>query len=302
MPWPRGVRQYKEAQNLSKIEQYIILKDNRKLGFAEYGKTEGHPIIYCHGSQSSRLEMHYDMSFAIENNLRIITIDRPGHGMSDFNSKGSILSFARDVVCLAEHLKINRFSVAGMSAGSPFALGLSYLFPDKVYKTAIISGFAPYNKDSKKYLSKEVKAMLGLAKFFPFLLKIMLKFQKRQLAKNPKKALQGFLKIMSKPDQEILKNDSVMKVIENMFKEAFRNDSTGIAYEISNILVKDWEFSLDKIQVPVQFWQGEKDNNVPFEWADFMQSKIGNSSLQKFPEEGHLIVFNHAKEIFSDLK
>ena len=287
---------------MKKTEQHIILKDNRKLGFAEYGNTEGFPIIHCHGSQSSRLEMHYDMSFAIENDLRIITIDRPGHGISDFNPEGSILSFAKDVNQLTEYLELDKFSVAGMSAGSPFALGISYLFPENIYKTSIISGFAPFNKESKKCLSKDVKMMLNLAKTFPFLLKMLLKIQVKQLNKNPKKALKGFLKIMGQPDQEILKNHSVMEVIENMFTEAFRNGSKGVAYEISNLLVREWDFKLDEIRVPVTFWQGEKDNNVPYEWAELMNNEINNSKLKKYPEEGHLIIFQHAEEIFTDLK
>lgn len=35
-----------------------------------------------------------------------------------------------------------------------------------------------------------------------------------------------------------------MKVIEKMFKEAFRNGSKGVAHEISKILVRDWNFKL----------------------------------------------------------
>lgn len=34
---------------MDKINQHLILKDNRKLGFAEYGKVDGVPIVYCHG-------------------------------------------------------------------------------------------------------------------------------------------------------------------------------------------------------------------------------------------------------------
>jgi len=286
---------------MNKIDQYIILKDGRKLGFAEYGKLNGFPIIYCHGSQSSRLEMHYDLSFATENNLRIITIDRPGHGISDFNQKGTILSFARDAKELTHHLGIFKFSVAGMSAGSPFALGISYLFPENVCKASIISGFAPFNSQSKKYLSKEVKMMLSLAKSLPFLLKILLRFQAKQMAKNSKKSLKNFLKIMSEPDQKILKNASVIKVIENMFKEAFKNGSKGVAYEISNLLVRDWAFKLDEIKVPVMFWQGAKDNNVPYKWAELMKNEINNATLNIYPNDGHLIIFQYAEEIFTGL-
>lgn len=286
---------------MNRLNQQLILEDSRKLGFAEYGDLEGAPIIYCHGSQSSRLEMHYELSFAVKNKLRIITIDRPGHGISDFNASGSILSFSKDVKQLTNHLKIDKFSVVGMSAGSPFALGIAYSFPENIQRAAIISGFAPFNSESKEQLSKEVRTMLNLAKSFPFLLKIMLNIQTKQLKKNPKKALKGFLKIMSEPDQEVLKTPEVMHVIEEMFVEAFKNGSQGVAHEVSKLLVRDWNFSLSEIKVPVKFWQGGKDNNVPSAWAKLMKNSIPNAELKMYPEEGHLIIFQHAEEIFTDL-
>jgi len=287
---------------IDKLNQVLVLKDSRNLGFAEYGKVDGFPIVYCHGSQSSRLEMHFDMTFAVDIGLRIITIDRPGHGLSDFNANGTILSFAADVRELVDHLKINEFSVVGMSAGSPFALAIAYTFPEMIHKVAIISGFAPFSAQSKQHLSKEVKVMLNLAKSLPFLLRMLLKIQSKQLQKNPQKALKGFLKLMSTPDQEVLRNEAVMTIIEDMFKEAFRKGSEGVAYEISKLLVQDWGFDLKDVTVPVSFWQGKEDNNVPYQWAELMSNEINNSSTKMFSDEGHLIIFNHSKEIFSSLK
>ncbi len=287
---------------MNRTDQHIRLNDQRTLGYAEYGAPDGFPIIYSHGSQSSRLEMHYDMAFATAHKLRIITIDRPGHGLSDFNPEGTILSFAQDVKQLTEQLGIEQFSVAGMSAGAPFALGMAYALPEQVQRAAIISGFAPYTAESKKHLSKEVKVMLNLAKSLPFLLNILLKIQAKQFIKNPSKALQSFLKIMSAPDQEVLKSKAVMDIIEQMFKEAFRNGSQGVAYEISKLLVQDWGFALNKIKVPVHFWQGELDNNVPAAWGTLMQHEIPHAQLSTFPDEGHLIIFEHAEEMFVRLK
>jgi len=284
------------------IDNYILLEDHRKLGYAEYGVKNGYPIIYCHGSQSSRLEMHYDLSFAVNNDIRIISIDRPGHGFSDYNSKGSILSFANDVKQLMDKLEIKEFSVLGMSAGAPFAMGIAYTLGQVVNKLGIVSGFAPYTVESKKELSKEINILLGLAKSAPILLRLMLKIQNRQLKKNPQKALMNFLKVMSPPDQEILKNESVMKVIENMFKEAFRNGSRGVAHEISNILVRDWNFSIGEISVPTYIWHGEKDANVPKGWAEMTNKIIPNSHLKVYPDEGHLIIFKNAQEIFTTIK
>ncbi|MFY7670410.1 alpha/beta fold hydrolase [Tenacibaculum sp. MEBiC06402] len=282
--------------------QSITLKDKRLLGFAEYGNPNGYPIIYCHGSQSSRLEMHYDLSFVIKNNLKIITIDRPGHGLSEFNPNGSILNFAKDVKQLIDFLQIEQFSVVGMSAGAPFALGISYLYPDRIYKVAIISGFIPLNKGSKKYLSKEVKSLLLIAELFPFALKLALKIQYKKITKSPKLALESFIKIMSESDKKLLENDLVIKLLENTFKEAFRNGSKGVAFEISKILVKDWNFELSKIQVPVTIWHGEKDNNVPVKWAELLKDEINEARLKLYPHKGHLLIFEFTEEIFSNLK
>jgi hypothetical protein len=59
-----------EAATINNTAQQLTLKDDRKLGFAEYGTPRGYLIVYIHGSQSSRLEMHYDVLFANQNDLR----------------------------------------------------------------------------------------------------------------------------------------------------------------------------------------------------------------------------------------
>ena len=106
---------------------------------------------------------------------------------------------------------------------------------------------------------------------------------------------------MSRPDQEVLRNKSIAEVIERMFTEAYRKGSKGIAYEVSNLLLRDWGFELNKIQVPTKFWHGEEDKNVPFQWAESMMREIRQASLKKYLDEGHLIIFKHAEEIFIDL-
>jgi len=195
---------------------HILLSDKRKLAYAEYGIKEGYPIIYCHGSQSSRLEMHYDLSFAKNHNIRIIAIDRPGHGESDFNPSGTIKSFAEDTKELIDKIGIKEFSVLGMSAGAPFAMGIAKYLDQKTKLLGIVSGFAPLTNETQKALGKEVRLLLKMARTFPIALKIMLKFQSWQIKRNPKTALKNFLKIMSTPDQEILRNEAVLQVIGRM--------------------------------------------------------------------------------------
>lgn len=285
-----------------RLAQIFKLSDGRDLGFAEYGDQNGFPVVYFHGSQSSRLEMHYKLDFANEHQLRIITVDRPGHGLSDYCSEHSLLHFSADLNQLLDQLGIETCSVVGMSAGAPFALAYAYSFPEKVKAVSIVSGFIPFTKESKSHLKKEVKVMLNLANKFPFLLRLMLGIQAKQLKKDPRNAVLKFLKIMSDPDQALLKDERVITTIEKMFVEAFSKGYTGVLHEISKVLVKEWGFSLEKINTPVYVSQGKKDNNVPFQWAEILNERLPQSKLNLFEGKGHLLIFEHAEEIISPLK
>ncbi len=279
----------------------VVLKDGRALCFAEYGDTDGRPVIYCHGSQSSRLEMHYDKSFITAHGLRVIAVDRPGHGRSDFNPAGTIESFADDLAQMADRLGIDSFAVAGMSAGSAFALGAARFLPQRVTRVVIVSGFAPYTPAAKEHLTSSVRFLLEFARRTPFLLRPLLRLQRKQLQKNPRKVVRQFLQAMSEPDQAVLANPNVMEVIIAMFSEAFRAGHEGVAHEITKVLVKDWGFALSDVTQPVFIFQGEDDANVPTDWAHALASEIPNASLKTFPREGHLIIFGHADEIFARL-
>ena len=64
----------------------IILSDGRKLAYAEYGKSDGYPIFYFHGSPASRLEPLILGEQVLERSgLRIIAPDRPGMGAPIFS-------------------------------------------------------------------------------------------------------------------------------------------------------------------------------------------------------------------------
>lgn len=54
--------------------------------------------------------------------------------------------------------------------------------------------------------------------------------------------------------------------------------------------------------MPVTFWQRGKDNNVPCKWAELMKNEVQNATLNIYSDEGHLILFRHAEEIFTDLE
>ena len=102
--------------------QTFGLESGRSLGYAEWGDASGFPLVQFHGSSSSRLE--HPVQQEVLEGVRLLTIDRPGHGLSEFQPDRTLLDWPHDVAALADHLGIERFAVSGWSAGGPYAFGV----------------------------------------------------------------------------------------------------------------------------------------------------------------------------------
>lgn len=121
---------------------HIILNDGRRLTYKVHGASKGQPALLFHGVPGSRLQ-HPDPSIALKAGARIITMDRPGYGLSDELVGRSLLDWPQDVEQLADALGAKRFSVIGMSGGAAFALACAYKLGSRINRVAIASCPAP---------------------------------------------------------------------------------------------------------------------------------------------------------------
>ncbi len=86
----------------------LLLKDGRKLGYAEYGDPKGKPVFFLHGWPSSRLQAKVTDKAAKKLKIRVISPDRPGYGLSDFKKDRTLLEYADDIEELADKLNIKK--------------------------------------------------------------------------------------------------------------------------------------------------------------------------------------------------
>lgn len=140
--------------------QTITLEDGRKLGYAEFGDLQRKPIFYFHGHRSSRLEPKmYDFEKK-QYEVRLIAVDRPGYGVSDFQKDRKLLDWPVDVVELADSLDIDKFAVLGGSGGGPYVAACAYTIPDRLTTCGIVSGLGPVK------FGKEEMARSGRVELF----------------------------------------------------------------------------------------------------------------------------------------
>src|SRR5512143_1327078 len=106
---------------------YLLhLRDGRALGYGEYGKPDGIPIVFFPGMPSTRLFAGLLHEPALAAGVRLIAPERPGYGLSQPSRHGTLLGYAEDIVELADALRLDQFVVIGASGGGPYPLAFAH--------------------------------------------------------------------------------------------------------------------------------------------------------------------------------
>ncbi|MGB9300944.1 MAG: alpha/beta fold hydrolase, partial [Anaerolineae bacterium] len=158
-----------------RIRQTIVLPGGRTLGFAEYGDPSGRPVLFFPGTPSGRLFHHPDESIALSLGARVLTIDRPGYGLSDFQPGRTLLDWPSDVMALADALGIARFAAAGISGGAPYVAACAFRIPDRLTAAAIVSGLGPIDwQGAMEGMPSERRIGVKLGRGAPWLVRPLL--------------------------------------------------------------------------------------------------------------------------------
>lgn len=89
----------------------VTLQDGRLLGYARYGVENGPTIICLHGAPGSRIDFARSDTAAKAVGARLISVDRPGIGLSSPHQKGTLLTYANDIKDFTEILGLDRYAV-----------------------------------------------------------------------------------------------------------------------------------------------------------------------------------------------
>lgn len=291
---------------MSNLNKTFQLPDGRRLGYDEHGILNGKPLFYFHGSPSSRIEATLYVSDTLlqSSGVRLIAIDRPGMGLSDYQPGRRILDWPQDVVALANHLNIERFSILAYSLGGPYGLACALSIPQRIHKVGVVSGTALFtNTELVRNINEGTRKFLTMPRDKPWLSRLFLWMA---LSAMPRIAPARFIaqanSLLPQPDRLIVANDAAFQNgFLRMMHEAMKQGIRGAHHE-SLLTVTDWGFRLQEIQIPVQLWHGEADQNIPVEMARFAAKAIPNCAAQIFSDEGHLSLFKkNAEEIILTL-
>jgi pimeloyl-ACP methyl ester carboxylesterase len=283
------------------MQTSLRLRDGRNLGYASSGDPNGLPVFFFHGTPGSRLFQPPEADTRALG-IRLVTLDRPGYGNSDFQPGRTLLDWPEDVKQLADHLGIDRFFVCGHSGGGPHTLACAARLGDRIRSAATLSGAGPaHTPQATRGMSplNRIGFLYGRLLPWPFWrLLIRMNFRRRQL--DPAANIQRESRSRPAADEHLLADPDVRRACVDSEVEAFRQGLRGLAWD-AHLLVRPWNFELSRIQIPVHIWHGTADTSTTPAMAAYLAGSIPGARLHMLDHEAHLLLFPHWAEILTTL-
>jgi pimeloyl-ACP methyl ester carboxylesterase len=275
-----------------------IRANNINIGISEYGDPSGIPVFYFHGFPGSRLDGNiFDFDkIGKECAIRIIGVDRPGIGISDFKLNRTLLDWPKLVLSLADHLGINKFSILGVSGGGPYVLSCAYTIPERLHSVSIVSVMGPYS-----YKESHIGKAMLIPKQIGILRMLIAWGMKLGAIKNPDKLKENIKKTLPPSDLKYLNQYDRMDSLIEVFKECFKQGLKGYLFE-AKLYRRKWGFKVSNIKSNVFLWHGTSDNNVSIDLAKRIASEIPNCKSTFIDNEGHFsLTGNYLQKILNEL-
>ena len=216
------------------VEKEMTLPDGRTLGFVEWGRSDGPVVVLCHPA-TRIVQPGWDTAEAA--GVRIVFPDRPGLGRSTFQPGRSILDWPADVAALASHLEVDRFSVVGVSAATPYALACGLALAGTVTAVGIIAGTVPRDDTQRTGLA-------ALAVDDPEAALAAIRERARAALEGPAAAAPGTDR--PEPDGSLYARPDVQAALSAAGKETYRQGVDGPAHD-SLLSLRPWGCGLGEI-------------------------------------------------------
>ena len=269
-------------------EQYWSAPDGRRLCYAEYGDPGGRPLLFFHGWPSSRLQGWIMDAEARRLGFRIISPDRPGMGRSDFIEKRTLAQWPETIRGLADHLGLAEFRVMGVSGGGPYALACAAWLPDRASKVAVVCGAPPLAEFPEHGdLLWTYRLLLKVRRHAPGLLAAIIGLSGK-IANTPpdRPPMSWILKSVPPEDRDAIQGAGGYETFIGSFHEGIRQGGPGVVAD-ADVYLDDWHLDFASIRVPVTFWHGGLDRNIPLRMAREVAAKVPGAATRWFDDEGH---------------
>ncbi|KIW21612.1 hypothetical protein PV08_02192 [Exophiala spinifera] len=300
----------------------VTLPDGRILAYIDYDPPTasgdgGHataaspakPVLfYCHGFPGSRVEGDFLKSTAQRHGARLISIDRPGMGLSTFQPHRTVLDWPQDVLHLANHLHIDGFYVVGASGGAPYVFACVKALPKtRLLGACVVAGAYPLSlgTDGMSWPNR-ILMWTASSKWFSWVSSLLMDLEFGSVARDrehPERMTKMMVQVMKSrpgPDAKCVDSEWATAKLVEALQESYRQPGDGVNLDIK-LIAGDWGFNLADLDTEgfnISLWHGGLDANVPVGMARKGAALIKGAKLRVLEDEAHLSISMNAQDQF----
>lgn len=247
------------------MEQHrTITFEGRTMHYRDEGRDNHQTLVLLHGFMQN-LDVWTSYVLSYMNHLRVITIDLPGHGLSDlFCDTHSMDFMARAVKSVLTHAGVENCVMMGHSMGGYVALAFAEANPYMLRGLGLVNSHALADNDEHRAYRDDVC---------------------KQVQSNRAAFIVKFVPSLFDPScHAALSHD--MKDIQDqcleMRSESIIAAQRGMAQRPSRLNL------LGKLDIPVLFVYGKNDNRIPLELAVSQAMIPARAEIHLLENVGHM--------------
>jgi len=288
------------------MHHLMTARDGRKLDVVLLGDEQAPIALVCHHGTPSDATIWSDWhQDALDNELALVAISRPGYGLSDRKAGRTVASVADDVEDVLDHLGIQQFVTVGWSGGGPHALACGALLPDRCLAVSSLAGVGPFGEPDLDFLDgmgPENVEEFGIALEGEGPLREWMEENAAAYSTIGDEDLAAALGGLVPEIDVIALNDKGLAASwASSMRRCFTNGWDGWIDD-DMVFCHPWGFSPSDITVPVTVWQGDLDLMVPFSHGKWLLKHIPTAKPRLEEGHGHLsLVADLRQEIIDDL-
>lgn len=269
-----------------------VLPDGRLLGWAEWGPADGVPVLLCPGAATSRW-LGFGGSVVDALGVRLVSVDRPGLGVSTPAPGRTFSDFAGDLRHLCELRGLGHPAVVGNSQGAPFAL--SCAVEGVASALAVVSGADEVARpEFTALLDAEVRELVERTESDPAGAEAF-------FAGFTAEAMWNMVVSHSPAcDLAVYRDPAFAAAYRRALKEGFTQGAAGYARD-TVLAMGRWPLALDEIAVPVDIWYGEQDTSHSPDNGTLLAARVPGARHRVVPGIGGALLWTHAEPVLASL-
>jgi pimeloyl-ACP methyl ester carboxylesterase len=265
----------------------ITLPDGRTVAIDDRGPHDDAVVVFHHAAPGSRL-FDPDPAATAAAGVRLLTVDRPGYGLSSPPAPGapSIAAMVDDVAFALDSLGVGEVAVGGWSNGGLHALGLAARHPERVRVAALFA--TPTLDEEVPWVGDDYRAQIAVMRGDAVAGRDGLA---HALAPTTVSAEDAVGQVgAGDADERMLADPAVRARVVAMLDGAFAQGALGTANDIVAANVVPWAFDPAAVGAPVHLYYGEADPLVTTAHAQWWEGVLADAHRHDVADAGHLVV------------